>query len=148
MAEREPRHPWRLDSNDRYREVVRTIISLSTASLAIPIFFLKNILSVPAGKPLLDILDWTVFASWILLFLSIVFGLVFYYASAKWIRLAWGQSAGFFGRSTNESTVETVLHISFWVSVLAFAIGLSLILWFIVTFAGDQSPTDVRILVG
>ena len=46
MAKGEPRYPWRLDTNDRYREVVRTIISLSTASLAVPVFFLRNILSI------------------------------------------------------------------------------------------------------
>ena len=137
MAKGEPRHPWRLDTNDRYREVVRTIISLSTASLVVPIFFLRNILSIPNNKSLLDILDWTVVASWILLFISVIFGLVFYYASAKWIRLAWGQSTGFFGFSTNESIVEAVLDFSFWGSVITFAIGLGMILWFIITFAAD-----------
>ena len=135
MAKGEPKQPWRLDTNDRYREVVQTIISLSTASLVIPIFFLRNILSVPSDKPLLDILDWTVYVSWVLLSISVIFGLVFYYASAKWIRLAWGESAGFFGISTSESTVEAVLDFSFWGSVIAFAIGLGMILWFIITYS-------------
>ena len=137
MAEREPRYPWRLDTNDRYREVVRTILSLSTASLVVPVFFLRNILSVPNNKSLIDILDWTVVVSWILLFVSVIFGLVFYYASAKWIRLAWGESAGFFGRSTNETIVEAVLDFSFWGSVITFFIGLGMIFWFIITFAVD-----------
>ena len=134
MAKENPKYPWRLDTNDRYREVVRTVISLSTASLAVPVFFLRNILSVPNNKSLLDVLDFTIIVSWILLCISIIFGLVFYYASAKWVRLAWGESAAFFGRSTNESIVENVLHFSFWVSVISFAIGLGMILWFIITF--------------
>jgi hypothetical protein len=129
-----PLHPWRLDTNDRYRDAVKVVMDLSTASLVVPIFFLRDILRIPKDQALADVLNCKVYGSWISLALAIVLGFVFYYCSAKWVRLAWGKEAGLFGIKTNEGVVETWLEVSFWGTVIAFLLGISLILWYVVTF--------------
>jgi len=129
-----PLHPWRLDTNNRYRDAVKVVMDLSTASLIVPIFFLRDILRIPKDQALSEVLNCKVYGSWISLALAIVLGFVFYYCSAKWVRLAWGKDAGLFGIKTNERVVETWLEVSFWGTVAAFLVGISLILWFVVTF--------------
>lgn len=129
-----PLKPWRLDTNDRYRDAVKVVMDLSTASLVIPIFFLRDILKLPKEQPLAEVLNSRVYWSWICLALAILSGWVFYYASAKWVRLAWGKEAGFFGRRTNEKVVERVLEVSFWVTITGFILGIVLILWFVVSY--------------
>ena len=91
-----PQYPWRLDTNSRYRDAMKIVLDLSTASLILPIFFLKDILSIPKDQPLIQHLNLKIYLSWICLTLAICCAFVFFYASGKWVRLAWGQSAGFF----------------------------------------------------
>jgi hypothetical protein len=133
-APQHPLYPWRLDTNNRYRDAVKVVMDLSTASLIVPIFFLRDILKIPKEQPLSQVLNCKVYASWISLALALSFGFLFYYASAKWVRLAWGQHAGLFGIATNENVVEKVLEVCFWGTVVSFLLGIGLILLFVVTF--------------
>jgi hypothetical protein len=48
---------WKIDVNDRYQKAAGLVISLSTASLMLPIFFLKNILAVGGDKAIIDVVD-------------------------------------------------------------------------------------------
>src|SRR5258708_36681133 len=43
---------WRVETNDRYSKIVATIISLSTASLILPVLFLREFLGIPKRKTL------------------------------------------------------------------------------------------------
>ena len=52
-----PEFPWRLDTNDRYRDVVKGVMGLSTASLVLPIIFLRDAIRVPLDRPLFRSLD-------------------------------------------------------------------------------------------
>ncbi|MFX0204220.1 MAG: hypothetical protein ACFFCW_49620 [Candidatus Hodarchaeota archaeon] len=130
-----PTHPWRLDTNERYRDVVKTIMSLSTASLLLPVFFARNFLAIDAHTPLYSVFTRSIYCSWGMFALSIASGLFFQYLSAKWVRLAWNQPAGiFFSPNTKEDTVERCMEISFWITPIAFIVGLTLTIWFFVTF--------------
>lgn len=129
-----PLYPWRLDTNERYREVVKILMNLSTASLILPIFFLRDILEIPKSQPLYQVLTCKIYFSWISLSLAILFGITFFYASAKWVRLAWGKEAGFFGRKTTDNFVEKLLNFCFVGTILSFVLGLALTIWFVVSF--------------
>lgn len=130
-----PKYPWRLDTNERYRDVTRTLMGLSTASLFLPVFFAREFLGIEKEIPLMNVLGTSVYWSWGLLTLAISSGIVFHYLSAKWIRLAWEQKAGFLWFNLSEAGVERAMEISFWVTIFAFMGGLALIIIFFVGYA-------------
>jgi hypothetical protein len=72
--------------------------------------------------------------------LSILFGIAFHFASAKWVRLAWEQPVSFFRIPASDSVVEKVLEVSFWGTIIALGIGIGLIVWFVVTYSCRGTP--------
>lgn len=104
------KEPWKLDTNSKYSEVVKTIMGLSTASLLLPVFMARDFLGIEAKTPLIKVLGCSVYWAWGFLAISILASIFFLYLSAKWVRLAWGKEAGiFWSKSTNESTVEILM---------------------------------------
>ena len=73
----EPEYPWRLDTNDRYREVVALVMSLATAALLLPVFLIRDFLGIQPETTLRDIFSDSLYWSWGLLVLSIVAGIMF-----------------------------------------------------------------------
>jgi len=132
----EMKEPWKRDTNSKYSEVVKTIMGLSTASLLLPVFMARDFLGIEAKTPLSKVLGCSVYWAWGLLAISILASIFFLYLSAKWVRIAWGKEAGiFWSKSTSESTVETLMEVSFWVSILLFGAGLFLTILFFVKYA-------------
>jgi len=127
-------YPYRLDSNARYREVVKFVMTYALASITVPILFARNILILPTNVSLLSIFDWEVYLSWFFCVLSILSGLVFYYASAVWIRLAWGEPSNLFGCKIGDNCTERILDCTFWLSILFCGIGFALIIRFFLLF--------------
>jgi hypothetical protein len=116
---------WRIEVNDRYQKVVDVVLGLATASLILPILFLRTFLGLPETTPVLPKLNRWAFAGWGLLLISMLFGIVFYYASAKWVKLALGQPLCLSARA-----LENVLDIVFWLMVACFLVGLICMLLF------------------
>src|SRR6266516_1635967 len=135
VSERKPNYPWRLDTNERYREVVRSIMGLATASLLLPVFFARDFLGIDPRTPLIRVFTSSLYWAWALLGLPVFSGVVFHYLSTKWIRLAWGQEEKVFWRKVTDQFIDRALDISFWVTVFAFIAGLILILVFFSTVA-------------
>jgi len=131
----EPKYPWRLDTNDRYREVVRTVMGLSTASLFLPVFFAREFLGIESRTALKTVLGASVYWSWVLLGLSILSGIVFHYLSAKWVRLAWEQPVTVLCIAASENFVEKAMEACFWFTGVAFVAGLFFIVQFFATYA-------------
>jgi len=132
----EIKEPWKRDTNSKYSEVVKTIMGLSTASLLLPVFMAREFLGIETKNPLVDVLGCSVYWAWGLLAFSIFASISFLYLSAKWVRIAWGKEAGiFWSKNTSESTVETLMEISFWSCVLLFGIGFFLTIMFFVNYA-------------
>jgi hypothetical protein len=135
--QKQPRYPWFLDANDRYREVVRSIIGFSTAALVVPFFFLKSFPIQPVPESIGDLLSWEVYLSWAFLGLAIILGFLYYYASAAWVWIAWGQDAYFFGKVLEQDgfkKVDTCLRYSFWGCAISFGLGIVFALWYIKTY--------------
>ena len=131
----DPKYPWRLDTNDRYRETVTTIMGLSTAALLLPVFLARDFLGIDQKVPLKDVLSCAVYWSWGLFGFSIFSGIVFCFLSAKWARLAWDQPVGLFGIGVSDSFIERGLEIFFWCTAITFLLGLLFSVQFFATFA-------------
>ncbi len=131
----EPNEPWKLATNDKYYDVVKTIMGLSTASLLLPVFLARNFLNLEQSTPLTEVLGCSIYWAWFLFAASILAGIFFQYLSAKWMRTAWGKKTGiFFSENTKESTIERYMNGSFWLCVLMFFLGLILTVVFFVNY--------------
>ena len=129
------KEPWKLDTNGKYTDVVKTIMGLSTASLLLPVFMARNFLVIDSSKPLGEVFTCSIYWAWVLFGISILSGVFFQYLSAKWVRIAWDKEAGLFWNiNTKESTIESCMEFSFWVCVLMFVIGLVLTLVYFVSY--------------
>jgi hypothetical protein len=120
---------WKSKANAEYQKVIASIIALSTATLTLPTLFLKDFMGVAAGTSLRDEVGGTVVIGWISLFLSIGFCLTYYYASAKWLKKAYGGSVKW-----SERAIELCLDITYWAAGGSFMLGLLLLVVFIVTY--------------
>src|SRR6516225_5963611 len=81
---------WRLAVNGNYQDVMRTFMNLVTASLVLPLFLVRNFLGVPEGQPITNYLRPSAYLSWGSLFLSLLCGMGFFLASAKYVKLVYG----------------------------------------------------------
>jgi len=133
-----PKYPWRLATNERYRDVVKNLMTLSTASLLLPGFVAKEFLGVSKDVTLKSFVGWPIYWSWTFLGLAIFSGIVFHYLSAKWVRLAWGQETAAWGIPVTESFVEGALHVCFWLTASTFMLGLGFVVAFLF---GYGAPT-------
>jgi hypothetical protein len=137
----QPLLPWVKDMNQQYQKVMSTIISLSTASLILPIFFLRNLLNIPAKEPLVQYLSNPKFMgiglsywSWGFLGLSILCSLIYFYVSANRLKEAWGVKVQrlFWKKFNGENTLKFWLYLFFNISVLFFIVGVVLFICFAV----------------
>ncbi len=122
---------WKLDVNERYQKAVGTVISLSTAALGSPIIFLKDI---HANRSILDVLTFSAYMGGILLAVSIVCGVVYYFFSAKWVKLALVKQADFFWIRLGNTFVESVLDATYFVMLIGFLAGVYFMLQFMATY--------------
>ncbi len=120
---------WKIEVNDRYQKVISTLMGLATASLVLPVLFLRSFLSVPQNQPLSNYLCDSIYWSWTFWCLSVVSGTIFYYLSAKWVKNAWGQKT-----SLTPKAIEISLDWAFWLTCFFFIIGLCFFVNFAVTF--------------
>jgi TRAP-type C4-dicarboxylate transport system permease small subunit len=109
-------------------------MGLATAALLLPVFLAREFLGVEVKTALKDVLSSSAYWSWGFLLLALFSGVVYHYLSAKWVRLAWDQSASAFGIKLSDSSAGRALEVSFWTTVLAFFGGLVLILVFFASY--------------
>jgi len=128
----EPADKWKLDVNDRYQKAVATVITLCTAGLVSPIVFLKD--AVGPNKPIVSVLTCSAYYGWIFLSVSIVSGVLYYYFSAKWVKMALGQPADIFWNKTSPKVVEWALDLTYFAMMIGFLGGMACMLGFMATF--------------
>ena len=121
MSDQQKIREWKSKANAEYQKVIALIISLSTATLILPTLFLKDFVGLPSGTSLRCYLSWPVYVAWLFLFFAIAFCMVYYYASAKWLKQAYGGSVKW-----SEQSIESCLDVTFWIAVATFIIGLLL----------------------
>lgn|GEM_PF-2283775 len=120
---------WKSRANAEYQKVISSIISLSTAVLVLPTLFLKDFVGINKSVRLLDELSCSVYVAWGLLSISIFCCIVYYYASAKWLKQAYGGTVKW-----SESTIESWLDITFWGASVSFISGVVFLIIFIVSY--------------
>lgn len=121
---------WKLDVNERYQRAVNTIITLATLVLGGPFLFLKTL---PPGKSLLTVLGSTVWGE-VLLGISILCAVIYFFFSAKWVKLALIGKADFFWTPLSKDVVEWVLDLSYLLMMLSFLVGVFFIVKFMTIY--------------
>jgi len=110
---------WKLVVNTNYQDLIKTLMSLTTASLVVPFLLIKNFLAVPEGKSLADYLPRAAYWFWALIFGSLACDAVFFYASAKYIKVVSGGPEAW-----SETFLESVRDTAVWGASAFFAAGL------------------------
>lgn len=121
---------WRLDVNERYQKAVGTVVTLATLVLGGPFLFLKTL---PTGKSLRDVLGRAVWGE-VSLGISILFAVIYFFFSAKWVKLALVSEADFFWIPLRKGLVEFVLDLSYFFMTLGFLVGVFFIVQFMTTY--------------
>ncbi|WP_122032941.1 hypothetical protein [Aliivibrio sp. EL58] len=130
------KEPWKKDTNERYLDMVKSVVNLSSASLLLPVFFARNFIDIPKETPLISVFGCSIYIAWILLGLSILSGLFYQYLSAKWLRIAWGKPAGIlWSKNTPESIVENTMEWCLWICVAYFMLGIGATLYFFISYS-------------
>lgn len=122
---------WKLEVNDRYQKAVGTVISLSTAAVGAPFVFLKDI---HGNQAIRHVLTCPAYWGWSLLGMSIVSAVVYYFFSAKWVKLALVNQADFFWIPLGKGFVEVVLDISYLLMMAGFLAGVYFMVQFMLTY--------------
>ena len=127
------KEPWKKDTNERYLDMVKSVVNLSTASLLLPVFFARNFFNVQPNIPLSSIFGGSIYIAWVLFAISVFCGLCYQYLSAKWMRKAWGKSAGLLWcKDNSESTLERIMEVCLWCNVVFFFVGVALTVHFFI----------------
>jgi hypothetical protein len=129
MPKPSPEDEWKLTVNAQYQEAMKVAINLATASLVLPIVFLKVFVGADkfssAGPPA------SAYSSWVLLLVSVLSGMGFYYASAKFVKAVCG---GYDERSDKEEKkYELIRDITAVVVAVCFFAGIVSLLVFFLT---------------
>src|SRR5262245_55486251 len=110
---------WKLVVNANYQDLFKILMSLTTASLVVPFFLIKNFLAVPRGKSLSDYLPRAAYWFWALMFASLVCDAVFFYASTKFLKVVSGGTGPW-----SENTLELMRDTAAQGASAFFAAGL------------------------
>lgn len=113
-------------------------MTMSTASLLLPVFFAREFLAIDKNVPLKSVLGKSVYASWVLFGIAIFSGVLFHYLSAKWARLAWGKEVTFLWAKRSDEFIEKLMEASFWATVFGFFGGLMFIVGFFLFYPGHN----------
>jgi predicted permease len=132
-----PKDAWEFTVNSTYQDVMKTFMSLVTASLVLPLFLIRNFVRVPEGRPIADHLRPSAYWSWALLFLSLVCCMVFFWVSAKYVKVLSGGTETWQGDLVSSATFENLRDLSASGSVLFFFAGLLTLGWFFVHIGRD-----------
>jgi len=87
--------------------------------------FVRNFVGVKDNEPIASHLDIQAYSAWVLLFVSLICGMVFYWSSAKYVKVVCGGK-----ESMSEASFETIRDGSIFGMVLAFVFGLLCLFWF------------------
>jgi hypothetical protein len=73
---------------ERWSQTAKDITQLATAALLLPTFFLRNVLGVPDGIPIISRLSWPYFVSWAALGCAILLGVGYQITASRKIEEA------------------------------------------------------------
>jgi len=114
---------WKIDANECYRGVMGIFLGLASAALTFPVLVLAS--RPEKALPLDRFINGTActaYTSWILLAIAIASGSLYFYASAQWVKCAWGKQPRIL-RWVTEACVEKVLDWTFWITLVCTVAG-------------------------
>ena len=130
---------WQIPTNAQYQEAMKIVINLATASLVLPIALIKAFLNLGPNAAVKDHLNKWAYRSWGLFFSSLVCSMVFFWASAKFVKLVYGgeEKCGKLTKRLSggkecwsEKFFETTRDVMAFLAIASFATGLVCLLIF------------------
>ena len=122
-----PKDAWRLAVNQNYQDVMKTLMSMVTASLVFPFLLIRNFLGVREGQPIADSLQPSAYWAWGLLSSSVLCCMIFFLASAKFVKVVSGGPEAW-----TAATFEALRDLSVWGTVVFFLAGLFTLVYFFI----------------
>lgn len=119
---------WKIPVNSQYQDGMKLLMNLVTAALVLPIVFVRNFVNLGPQETLSRHLRPQAYWAWGFLTGSLWFGMLFYWASAKYVKVVSGGP-----ESMSEQTFETVRDVSMGVAFGCFLAGVVCLLWFLAT---------------
>ena len=122
--------PWEVKVNAQYQDNMKTMLSLATASLGLPLVLVKDFLDLPkCGLPATFLNGWA-YTSWGLLGASILLGMAFFVASDKSAKALYKRSLTQVLAGQSEGAFEKTRDVTIVLSILCFLGGLGCLLAF------------------
>jgi len=128
-------------TNAAYQDAMKTVLSLATASLILPIVLVKTFASEGVPK---DHITKSAYISWLLLFLSISACLLFFLASDKYLIILLGGTESILGHNFTLCEVENIRDCTVYVSIPCFLVGIISSFLFFRTLVAGGKPSSVR----
>ena len=136
----EKKKKWQIPTNQQYQEAMKIVVNLATASLVLPMALIKNFLNLGPHEPVEGRLNVWAYLSLGLFLSSLVWSMVFVWASAKFVKLVYGGAekctkltkflCGGKEFERSEKFFETTRDIMAALSIASFAAGLFFLLVF------------------
>ena len=121
---------WKLEVNDRYQKAVASIVTLATLALGGPFIFLKSL----NGESLKSVFTNSALLGEGLLGISVVCAVLYYFFSAKWVKLALANKADFFKINLRKDFVEFALDGTYFLMMIGFLAGTLFVVKFMITY--------------
>jgi hypothetical protein len=121
-----PQDEWRIPVNSQYQEAMKLLMNLVTAALVLPIVFVRNFVDLGTHETLSRHLRPQAYWAWGFLAGSLLCGIVFYWASAKYVKVVFG------GPETKSvQWFEITRDVAMGGAVGCFLAGVVCLLWFL-----------------
>jgi hypothetical protein len=125
-----PTRDGKLEVNKQYQEEIKIVINLVTASLVLPIVFLKNILGLKP-EDIKGSLNPMAYVAWGFLAMSLLACVGFYYFSTKFTKAVYGMYKGDEQqRKTEEERMENRRDLMGYIAAPSALLGLLFLLIF------------------
>src|SRR5256885_57872 len=83
-----PEDEWKLKVNAQYQEGIKLLMSFVTAGLVLPIVLVRNF--VGPDEMAARFLTPSAYIFWVCFFVSLLSGMIFYWASSKFVKVVCG----------------------------------------------------------
>jgi len=131
-------HEWKVPVNTQYQDAMKLLMNLVMAALVLPIAFVKAFVELHPGDTVSKYLGPMAYSSWALLCVSLLFGMVFYWASTKFMKVVSGGE-----ESLSEQSLERIRDASIAGAVVCFGFGLLFVLFFLGTLHKAPERSDI-----
>jgi hypothetical protein len=119
---------WKSKAIAEYQKVIAALLSLSSATIGLPVFLMRDFLAIDKNVPLKQVLTLPIYASWAFLAAAIFACIIYYHFCAKWLKEAYGGPV-----FLSAAQINCILDLAFWTAAMGYVLGFACLMYFLVT---------------